>query len=91
MSIFGRKPVLLSCIVFLAIGSALAGSAQSMNMFIAARGAHCLATSLRYILNFDHAAVQGFGSGGCLATTEIIYADLVPLPQRGIIQGITAV
>ena len=36
-------------------------------------------------------AIQGFGSGGCLATTEIIYADLVPLPQRGIIQGITAV
>jgi len=31
------------------------------------------------------------GSGGCLAVTEIIYADLVPLPQRGIIQAITAV
>ncbi|KZV67239.1 iron permease [Peniophora sp. CONT] len=73
VSIFGRKPVLLSCITLFAIGSALAGSAHSMGMLIAAR------------------AVQGLGSGGCLATTEIIYADLVPLPQRGIIQGITAV
>ncbi|KAI0313881.1 iron permease [Amylostereum chailletii] len=35
-------------------------------------------------------AIQGFGSGGALAVTEIIYADLVPLPQRGVIQGITA-
>lgn len=35
-------------------------------------------------------AIQGFGSGGCLSVTEIIYADLVPLPERGKIQGITA-
>ncbi|KAI0700472.1 iron permease [Cytidiella melzeri] len=73
VSIFGRKYILLLCIAFFALGSALAGATKSMNMLIAAR------------------AVQGFGSGGCLAVTEIIYADLVPLPQRGIIQGITAV
>ncbi|KAI0341086.1 iron permease [Trametopsis cervina] len=71
--VFGRKPILLLCVAFFAVGSALAGATQSMNMLIAAR------------------AIQGFGSGGCLAVTEIIYADLVPLPQRGIIQGITAV
>ncbi|KAI0372207.1 iron permease, partial [Pilatotrama ljubarskyi] len=35
-------------------------------------------------------AVQGFGGGGCLSVTEIIYADLVPLPERGKLQGMTA-
>ncbi|KZV73042.1 iron permease [Peniophora sp. CONT] len=73
VSIFGRKPILLFCIACFALGSALAGAAQSLNMLIAAR------------------AIQGFASGGCIATTEIIYADLVPLPQRGIIFGIVAV
>nr|VWO94584.1 Beta-lactamase (EC [Ganoderma boninense] len=34
--------------------------------------------------------VQGFGGGGCIAITEIIYADLVPLPERGKYQGIQA-
>ncbi|KAI0759680.1 iron permease [Trametes elegans] len=35
-------------------------------------------------------AIQGFGGGGCIGITEIIYADLVPLPERGKFQGITA-
>ena len=35
-------------------------------------------------------AIQGFGGGGCIAITEIIYADLVPLPERGKYQGIQA-
>ncbi|EIN09241.1 iron permease [Punctularia strigosozonata HHB-11173 SS5] len=35
-------------------------------------------------------AIQGFGGGGCLATTEIIYADMIPLPERGKFQGIQA-
>ncbi|KAF4564674.1 hypothetical protein EYR40_010842 [Pleurotus pulmonarius] len=35
-------------------------------------------------------AIQGLGGGGCIAVTEIIYADLVPLPERGKFQGITA-
>ncbi|OCH96313.1 iron permease [Obba rivulosa] len=35
--IFGRKPVMLVAIVFFALGSALAGAAQNMNMMIAAR------------------------------------------------------
>lgn len=35
-------------------------------------------------------AVQGFGGGGCLSITEIIYADMVPLPERGKFQGIIA-
>ncbi|THH32797.1 hypothetical protein EUX98_g1387 [Antrodiella citrinella] len=36
-NIFGRKPVMLLCIAFFAVGSALAGAAQNMNMLIAAR------------------------------------------------------
>ncbi|KIP04433.1 hypothetical protein PHLGIDRAFT_120696 [Phlebiopsis gigantea 11061_1 CR5-6] len=35
--IFGRRPVLLGAILFFALGSALNGAAQSMNMLIAAR------------------------------------------------------
>ncbi|KAF7335625.1 putative iron permease [Mycena venus] len=57
---------------FFAIGSAICGSAQSLNMLIAGR------------------VVQGIGGGGCISVTEIIYADLVPLPERGKFVGITA-
>ncbi|KAF8970152.1 iron permease [Flammula alnicola] len=35
-------------------------------------------------------ALQGFGGGGCIAITEIIYADLVPLTERGLFLGINA-
>lgn len=35
--IFGRKPILLLAIMFFALGSALAGAAQTMNWLIAAR------------------------------------------------------
>ncbi|KAH9858981.1 iron permease [Lenzites betulinus] len=35
-------------------------------------------------------AIQGFGGGGCISITEIIYADMVPLPERGKFQGILA-
>ncbi|KAI0759674.1 iron permease [Trametes elegans] len=69
---FGRKPVLLSFILIFAVGSAVAGAAQNMNMLIAGR------------------AIQGFGGGGCISITEIIYADMVPLPERGKFQGIVA-
>ena len=43
-----------------------------------------------YTLNFAYTAVQGLGSGGCLACVEVVLADLVPLPERGTFQGITA-
>ncbi|KAI0363652.1 hypothetical protein BV20DRAFT_983671 [Pilatotrama ljubarskyi] len=56
---FGRKPVLLSFILAFAVGSAILGAAQSVNMLIAGR------------------AIQGFGGGGCLSITEIIYADMI--------------
>ncbi|KAJ8486824.1 hypothetical protein ONZ51_g4574 [Trametes cubensis] len=72
VSAFGRKPVLVAFILTFAVGSAISGAAQSMNMLIAGR------------------TVQGLGGGGCIAITEIIYADLVPLPERGKFQGITA-
>ncbi|KAI0046881.1 iron permease [Auriscalpium vulgare] len=72
VSVFGRKPVLLTFIFLFASGSDVSGAAQSMAMLIGGR------------------ALQGVGGGGCLAVTEIIYADLVPLPERGKFQGITA-
>ncbi|KAI8969880.1 iron permease [Trametes punicea] len=72
VSAFGRKPVLVSFVLIFALGSAISGAAQNMNMLIAGR------------------TIQGLGGGGCLGTTEIIYADLVPLPERGNFQGIIA-
>ncbi|KAJ6463213.1 major facilitator superfamily domain-containing protein [Mycena vitilis] len=67
---FGRRPIMLICIAFFAVGSALAGSAQNMNMMIAAR------------------AVQGIGGGGIINLSEILTADLVPLAERGLYQGL---
>ena len=50
--VFGRKVVLLTSITVFAVGSALAGAAQNMNMLIAARGQYSLAfASQRYVLN----------------------------------------
>ncbi|KAJ7573933.1 MFS general substrate transporter [Mycena floridula] len=68
--IFGRRPVALGAIVIFAVGSAVSGSATSMNPLIVGR------------------AVQGAGDGGIQATTAIIVADLVPLKERGLFQGI---
>ena len=90
-SAFGRKPVLLAFIVTFAIGSAISGAAQNMNMLIAGRSRWSLCLfSLPWRMLTPHLAVQGFGGGGCIAITEIIYADLVPLPERGKYQGIQA-
>ncbi|KAI0046902.1 iron permease, partial [Auriscalpium vulgare] len=72
VSVFGRKPVLLTFISIFAVGSAITGAAQNMPMFIAGR------------------ALQGMGGGGCLSVTEIIYADMIPLPEQGKFQGIIA-
>ncbi|TBU29672.1 iron permease [Dichomitus squalens] len=35
-------------------------------------------------------AIQGLGSGGSMSVTDIIFADMVPLPERGKFQGIAA-
>ncbi|KAJ7179573.1 major facilitator superfamily domain-containing protein [Mycena filopes] len=66
----GRRPVMLLCIAFFAVGSALAGAAQNMPMMIAAR------------------AIQGIGGGGIINLSEILTADLVPLNERGLYQGL---
>ncbi|KAI0682177.1 iron permease [Cytidiella melzeri] len=73
VSIWGRKPILLSLMTLFAIGSAVAGSAKTMNALIIGR------------------AFQGFGGCGALTVTEIIYADLIPLAQRGVMQGMASV
>lgn len=88
VSIWGRKPVLLALMTMMAIGSAVAGSAKSMNILILGRGTlyvlHCVSAHIDAVC----AAFQGFGGCGALTATEIIYADIIPLPQRGIMQGI---
>ncbi|KAJ7087266.1 major facilitator superfamily domain-containing protein [Mycena belliarum] len=66
---FGRRPIMLISIAFFAVGSALAGASQNMDMMIAAR------------------AIQGIGGGGIINLSEILTADLVPLAERGLYQG----
>ncbi len=90
VSAFGRKPVLIAFILAFAVGSAISGSAHSMNMLIAGRSTWPIAHMTEPALTGYCLAVQGFGGGGCIAITEIVYADLVPLPLRGKYQGIQA-
>ena len=91
VSAFGRKPVLVAFILTFALGSAITGAAQSMNMLIAGRSMASLHLLHSTLLTYNvQPAIQGFGSGGCVAIVEIIYADLVPLPLRGKYQGIQA-
>ena len=45
---------------------------------------------LRRGLLIVFAAIQGLGSGGSMSVTDIIFADMVPLPERGKFQGIAA-
>ncbi|KAJ6590223.1 major facilitator superfamily domain-containing protein [Mycena sp. CBHHK59/15] len=59
---FGRKPIMLVCITFFAVGSALAGASQNM-------------------------VSRGIGGGGIINLSEILTADLVPLAERGLCQG----
>ena len=86
---FGRKPTLLAFILIFAVGSAVCGGAQSMNMLIAGRGRLPLTGFVEQCAD-NTLAIQGFGGGGCLSITEIIYADMVPLPERGKFQALIA-
>lgn len=67
---FGRKPAILASIILFALGSALCGAAQNMNMLIGGR------------------TVQGIGGGGILSFSAIIMADITPLNERGLYNGL---
>ncbi|KAF7297288.1 MFS general substrate transporter [Mycena indigotica] len=69
--IFGRRPILLGALGLFAVGSAVAGSARTMNILIGGR------------------AIQGVAGGGIQALTSIVTADLIPLRERGVFNGIT--
>ncbi len=90
--IFGRKPIMMGSILLFAIGSALAGAAQNINMLIAARsktqGSLWLLTARTD--NSALLAIQGLGGGGIISLTEILTSDLVPLAERGLYQGMLA-
>ncbi|KAJ7039336.1 major facilitator superfamily domain-containing protein [Mycena alexandri] len=73
---FGRKPIMLLCIAFFAVGSALAGASQRMVRS---------SPLLRFTI------IPGIGGGGILALTQILLADLVPLSERGLFQGLIGV
>ncbi len=66
----GRKWLYLFGIAVFILGSAIGGSAQSMEMLILGR------------------AIQGFGGGGMMITSQAIVAEVIPARQRGRFMGI---
>lgn len=90
VSVFGRRPTLLAFVAAFAIGSAICGAAQNLPMFIAGRGELQCSFAENFAEKHVLQAIQGMGGGACLSITEIIYADLVPLPERGKFLGIIA-
>lgn len=86
--IFGRRPIMLGSIFFFALGSALAGAAQSMNMLIAARSTLYYYFVVEFFELIAIIAVQGIGGGGIINLCQIIVSDLVSLQERGVYQGI---
>lgn len=88
---FGRKYVLIVFVTFFAVGSVICGAARNMTMLIAGRGQlNVDQVPLNEAISYSITAIQGIGSGGSLSVTEIIFADMVSLPERGKFQGIAA-
>ncbi|KAF8581966.1 MFS general substrate transporter, partial [Ramaria rubella] len=77
--VFGRRPVILSCLILFAVGSAICGAAHSMRMLVVGRSN---SNSLE--------AIQGVGGGGISSLASIVISDMVPLRERGTFQGIYA-
>ena len=91
-NIFGRRALMLNSIAFFTAGAAIAGSARSMNMLIAARGMLSFFTWCPTLEAEGprRSAIQGVGGGGIIALSEVIITDLVPLRERGKYTGIIA-
>ncbi|KAJ7638434.1 hypothetical protein FB45DRAFT_863506 [Roridomyces roridus] len=71
---------MLLCIACFAVGSALAGAAQNMPSKV---------ICTRFPSDLKQPA--GIGGGGILALTEVLVADLVPLAERGMYQGMIGI
>ncbi|KAJ7505899.1 iron permease [Mycena galericulata] len=56
-----------------------------------ALGSALAGSARKFLTEVAISAIQGIGGGGILTLTEILMADLVPLSERGLYQGILAV
>ena len=80
---------MLIALFLFALGSALCGAAQNMNMLIGARGMwNKDELPVLALTNILHTAVQGMGGGMILSLSSIILSDLVPLKERGVYNGL---
>lgn len=86
VQVFGRRSTILAAIGLFALGSALCGSAQSMEWLIIARS-ESLTSGATEILT-GSTAIEGAGGGAIQSITSIIVSDLVSLEERAMYNGI---
>lgn len=89
--IWGRKGVLLLSLFLFLAGSAICGSARSLDILIAGRGMLFVFRNSSSRSPTSLLAIQGLGDGGIISLSEIIVSDLVPLTERGTFEGILGV
>ena len=77
---------MLFALALFTLGSALCGSAKSMEWLIAARSELCYTQRDGFLICL--LAVQGLGGGAILSSTSIIVSDLVSLQERGAYNGL---
>ncbi|EHK21964.1 uncharacterized protein TRIVIDRAFT_222581 [Trichoderma virens Gv29-8] len=99
---FGRKPLMLACIVFFGVGSGIAGAAESgISATRAVPSSWCWDPSAtnepgcafrdwpsRGETIRRKLAIKGVGGGGVPLVAELIIRDMVPLPERPKMLGI---
>ena len=88
MKVFGRRVVVLSSLFMFALGAAISGAAQDINMLIAGRGEPGNDSQCSKMLICAYIAIHGAGSGGILSSSQIILSDIVTLKERGIYNGL---
>ena len=90
VQMFGRRPAMLIALFLFGLGSALCGAAQNIPMLIGGRSMSllpCIVFRSSLALTNVLPAIQGMGGGCIVSLTTIVISDLVPLKDRGSVNG----